>query len=256
LPSPPPPPINKYANKQREKNGRDSPLQSVVPSFHCKSSTFFFFEVQSYIFSLPSSVFAAVAGSIPARSSSASSLLSAHACRAAASAEVPPARAEEAPAERLGRFHATATGLPSLAASLRARATEPSSSLPAEEPLPRSRVVAVALVREEGEEDEDEDEDDEAGAPRARAPNNASSLPSGAAHTSSCLPKSKTAKETARPAQSSEKARSGGGRVIFLFFFLFCFFLALFSLGMEKGKESKGKDFHRASMNALSDRSS
>ena len=86
----PPPPINKYANKQREKNGRDSPLQSVVPSFHCKSSTFFFF-VQSYIFSLPSSVFAAVAGSIPARSSSASSLLSAHACRAAASAEVPPA---------------------------------------------------------------------------------------------------------------------------------------------------------------------
>jgi len=87
----PPPPINKYANKQREKNGRDSPLQSVVPSFHCKSSTFFLFEVQSYIFSLPSSVFAAVAGSIPARSSSASSLLSAHACRAAASAEVPPA---------------------------------------------------------------------------------------------------------------------------------------------------------------------
>lgn len=143
------------------------------------------------------------------------------------------------PAERLGRFHATATGLPSLAASLRARATEPSSSLLAEEPLPRSRVVAVALVREEGEEDEDEDEDedDEAGAPRARAPNNASSLPSGAAHTSSCLPKSKTAKETARPAQSSEKARSGGGRVIFLFFFLFCFFLAL-SSPLEWKKEN------------------
>jgi len=171
-------------------------------------------------------------GRSPALSSSLKSLPSAQAPSAVAlagEASLPNVADEE---ERLGRFHATATGFPSLAERRFAKATDPSSpSLPLpEDELARSNVVAVACL------DEEEDEEDAAaGAPRAKDPSEAPSRPSGAAHTSSCLPKSKTAKETASPAHSSEKARSGGGRVIFVVDFL------------------KILISHSASMNALSD---